>query len=247
MISYADETGHSKDPNKEVVGIGALLASSEKWAIFDTEWKRVLRENGATEPFHMMEFSAFKGQFSLSAWDEPKRRKLLGELMSVIEMADAVPIGAVVFIKDFNSLSEAQQQQLVDPYFVAFQFVTYNLGMAAGLLNFPPIPAKMIYARQREYSGRARELWRVFKAANPLVGLSMGSYEEGEPLHHAPLQAADLWAYELGRHFQYVLPQGKPWRWAMKRLVYLGMRTGPGNQLFTSFNRDDLLGKVDAD
>jgi hypothetical protein len=138
VISYADETGHSKDPNKEVVGIGALLASSEKWLTFDTDWKRVLHENHGTEPFHMMEFSAFKGQFS-SGWDEPKRQKLLGELMSVIEAADAVPIGAVVFIKDFNSLSEAQQNQLLDPYFVAFQFVTYNLGMAAGLLNWPPI------------------------------------------------------------------------------------------------------------
>ena len=247
MISYADETGHSKDPNKEVVGIGALLASLEKWAIFDAEWKRVLREHNVAEPFHMKDFSAFKSQFASADWSEHNRRRLLGELMSVIEAADVVPIGAVVFIKDFHSLSAAQQQQLVDPYFVAFQFVTYNLGMAAGLLNFPPIPAKMIYARQSEYSGRARDLWRVFKAANPLVGMSMGSYEEGDPTHQSPLQAADLWAYELGRHFQYVLPQRKPWRWAMKKLVYLGMRNGPGNQLFTSFNRDDLLGKVDCD
>ncbi|SRR5713101_3403434 len=62
-VSYVDEAGHAKDPNRSYLCMAGLLATEAAWKVFDPEWRCACDAEGLTEPFHMMDFAAFKAQW----------------------------------------------------------------------------------------------------------------------------------------------------------------------------------------
>ena len=63
FIAYFDETGHSNDPNTGYVGIAGFVAPAGEWGIFEQHWNATLRNAGLDQPFHMVDFAHFRGQF----------------------------------------------------------------------------------------------------------------------------------------------------------------------------------------
>ena len=253
LASYADETGHAKDPNKKHLGLACLLADAEKWERFDSEWRLVCKRHGANLPFHMTDFAARRKQFSDPLWNEKGRREnFQAGLLDTIEGADVVPIGAVVNVTDFNSLEIAQRRILggeqEEPYFVVFQSCTRELAFAAALaevqrMHTPTDSAEtisMVYAKLKKCTGKAEVLWKEMRG-HTLLGNWMGCYTVGEPPDHTPLQAADLWAYELGHHFHKILPEGMKWRYPFRRLAQKAMMASQGHKFFSYFGRAELL------
>jgi len=171
------------------------------------------------EPFHMMDLAHFQGQFK--GWPDEKRRALLARLFEVIRKAEVIPIGSVVSVTDFNALDERLKSAFRDPYFVAFQPLTYNLAIAAGFA-YPPGRATMVYAHHPEHSeglANAGDLWQAVREGNPIVSVFMETYESDTPQKCVPLQAADLWAYELGHHFDVIRPAKRKPRWPFQQFV----------------------------
>jgi hypothetical protein len=245
FASYADETGHAKDPAKNHLGLAGLLATSENWELFDSEWRLICREEAVALPFHMTDFAASRKQFSAPAWkDKNKRPRLLPRFLDAIERADTIPVGAVVNLPDFNSLTQEQRIALghekQEAYYVAFQSCTRELVCAAGLLSRAPDKVSMTYAKLKKFAGVAEELWHVMQEETPL-GNFMGSYRRGNPADCTPLQAADFWAYELGHHLHRILPEGRRWRRPFERFVHMGMRKSYGHRFFTYFDRSTML------
>jgi hypothetical protein len=222
-VAYVDESGHSKDPRRDFVSLAGLLAKATAWEQLEPEWSAACLEHGLAEPFHMKDLAAFQGPFK--AWTEKKRRTLLTSLMASIRKAEAIPIGSVVSVPDFNALDERRKSRFRDPYFVAFQPLTFNLAVAASFA-FPPGRVTMVYAHHPEYSdglANARDLWQAVRRANPIVSVSMEAYQSGTPQNCIPLQAADLWAYELGHHFEVIRPGKKKPRWPFQQFVKMGL------------------------
>ncbi len=222
-VSYVDESGHAKDPNRNYVSMAGLLATEAAWKVFDPEWRCACDEEGLTEAFHMMDFAAYKGQFK--GWNDEQRKRLLGKLVAAIRNAKAVPIGSVVSVKDFNSFDPRLKVKLRDPHFMAFQPLTYNIAVAAGM-EMPPGRVTMMYAHHPEHSvglANTQDLWNGLRKHNPIIAWFMESYQCGEPTEHTPLQAADLWAYELGHHFEVIRPAKKSPRWPFQQFVNMGL------------------------
>jgi hypothetical protein len=246
--TYADETGSAPDPNKKHVGMGGLLASAEHWEQFDREWRAICDEEGIILPFHMMDFASRKrhSQFENAKWeDEKHRQRLLGRLLNAIDKAQATPVGAVVNVEDFRSLPEEYQERLGgenrEPYYVAFQECTHQLGLENALIRFPPVKVSMTYAKLRKFTGEAEELWNAIRDAPSLYGPLFGSFATGEPVHHTPLQAADIWAYELGHHFEYILPNKKPLRYPFQRLVKMASGRCKYCTFLTYFDKQKMI------
>ncbi len=224
FVSYVDEAGHSKDPQRTYLCLAGLVARKAAWKTFDPEWRTACAEEGVSLPFHMADFSALKRQFK--GWSEEQRVRLLGKLVAAIVRADAIPVGSVVSVKDYNAFQPALREKLRDPYFMALQPLTWNLAAAASM-EIPPGPVSMVYAYHPEHSrGRAssEELWQAFRRWNPLIAPFMESYVSGEPKDHTPLQAADLWAYELGHHFERIRSAGRQTRWAFQQFAKMGLK-----------------------
>ncbi len=238
LATYADETGHHADPQRRFVGIAGFLGHSDKWNRFDAEWRQACHEEGVKEPFHMVDFAASREQFESWKDDEVRRKRLLGRLVAAIKNAEVYPIGAVVPIEDFNSLTEAQRISLgSDPYYVAFQAITHQMAFAGALMSYPPEPIPMVYARLKGYTGKAMELWDAIKEHN-LYGFWMGSFTPGDPEHYSPLQAADLWAYELGAYWH------DKNRWAFGEIVNHALKMAGGHKFFELCDKKFMLGAL---
>jgi hypothetical protein len=227
-LSFVDESGHSVDPRRNCLCLAGLLATEDAWKAFDLEWHSACDDEGLTEPFHMMNFAARKKEFK--GWPEDRRRRLLAKLLDAIQTAKAIPIGSVVMLRGPDALSEAVQKHYRDSHFIAFQPLTYHIGVAANMmdpLEGPgPGPVTMVYADHPEHShglANTGSLWEALRKHNQIVAMMMQSYVSETPKDCTPLQAADLWAYELGHHFEKIRPEGKPARWAFKAFAKMGL------------------------
>jgi len=237
FVSYADETGHSKDPQRTFFCLAGLVAREESWKAFDLEWRAACAEEGVTLPFHMKDLAAFQEQFQ--GWSEEQRRRLLGKLVAAIRGAGAVPVGSVVSVNDYNAFPPNLRTKLKDPYFMALQPLTWNLAVAASL-EMPPGPVSMVYAYHPEHShgrGNSEELWQAFRRGNPIIAHFMESYGSAEPKDCTPLQAADLWAYELGHHFEVIRSAGMEPRWPFKQFVEMGLKHSFTHNFITLHDR----------
>jgi hypothetical protein len=212
LTSYMDETGHSDDPNFHFAGMAGFIAPMATWEQFGPVWQGILDDFKLKEPFHMKEFAHFQGQFE-HGWkeDELKRQKLFGQLVKAIVDAEPTPMGAIVSIEDFKSLTKCQQDSFDDPYFVAFQCITKGAALTA--CDLPNETVAMVYSYNEErgaiqsekYSinqaGNAEQLWHQMKALK-VYGRWMGAYASSTPVQMVQLQAADLFAYELAKEFE---------------------------------------------
>lgn len=244
LVSYTDEGGHSEDPTLNYIGMAGFVAPAGTWDVFSGQWLEVLKNAGLKEPFHMREFAHRKDQFE--NWTENDRKALLRALMPIIRDTKAEPIGAVVSLDDYDSLTDIQKQYLREPYYFVFQFVTR---IAATQATIEPLGEQvaMVYSFNDEYgvtfAGRANKLWHRIRNAymekEPDIGCRMGSYASRTPDELAPLQAADLFAYELVRDFQSIktrLTLGM--RWPLKQVLRMCKIPKPSIMLF---DRKELL------
>ncbi len=228
-LSFVDESGHSHDPKRICLCLAGLIATEDSWRAFDPEWRAACLDEGLTEPFHMMHFAARKREYK--GWTEERRRRLLGKLVSAIQKAQAIPIGSVVMLRGPDALSERVQTHYRDAHFIAFQSLTYHIAVAANMMDpmgqGPGLgPVTMVYAHHPEHSdglASTRKLWDAMREHNRIVALMMQSYVSETPKDCTPLQAADLWAYELGHHFERIRPEGRPPRWAFRQFVKMGL------------------------
>ncbi|MBV8114258.1 MAG: hypothetical protein JO300_05920 [Silvibacterium sp.] len=226
LISYADESGHSADPACGFVGIGGLVAPAENWEkVFKPHWQAALDEFIQGEPFHMREFVVVPGLGRYRGWDESKRRAFMAQLVDAILKTEARPVGCVVSTEHFSMLRPEHQRALRDPYYIALQEVTKGLSLAAIPKDVPVVleQVAMVYAHQEDFGatpfGRVEQLWRVIKA-EAVWGQWMGTYSCARPQAVLPLQAADLFAYEITHEFETWIkrPQIKM-RWPLKQIL----------------------------
>jgi len=221
--AYVDEAGHSKDPRRKSLSLAGLLAQSTAWERSKLEWSAACAEHKLAEPFHMADFAGFRGQFK--GWTEATRRTLLKKLLNTTRNTKVVPIGSVVSVTDFNALEQRIKSRIRDPYFQAFQHLTYNLAVASYMTD-PPGRVTMVYAHHPEHSeglANSRDLWQALRKGNPIVSFAMEAYESNTPQNCNPLQAADLWAYELGHHFEVIRPTKRQPRWPFQQFVEMGL------------------------
>src|SRR5258708_20117482 len=125
LTSYMDETGHPDDPALHFCGMAGFVAPLEKWQEFEKYWQPTLDSYNLLEPFHMKNFAHSEGEFKGWKGDEVKRRELYGKLVKIIRDTQAEPIGAIVSIEDFQTLTTKQQSLFHSPYMTAFQACTH--------------------------------------------------------------------------------------------------------------------------
>jgi len=241
FTSYMDETGHPDDPKLEYVGMAGFVAPFAAWEIFEESWSDLLRNAGLSEPFHMKDFAHSQGQFKSWKGKEELRRAFLGRAVNLIVETGATPLGAIVSVSGFKSLTAAQQCCYVSPYYIAFQDCTHGAGIEA-MYEAPEETVAMVYSYQSEYGtnngGHAEQLWHAIKKLRD-IGNRMGSYASSTPEALCPLQAADLFAYELSHEFENRIKRpNDAMRWGLRQIVGMYKIPSPRIRLY---DRKELL------
>jgi uncharacterized protein DUF3800 len=232
-ISFVDEAGHAEDPNQHFLCLAGLLAKETAWRQLEIEWLDACKNAGITKPFHMMHLAARKGEYE--GWAESKRQALLACLLKIIDNARAIPIGSVISLDWYRSLSAINQRGFKDPHLLAFQSLTYQIAAAAGI-QLETGPVTMVYADHPEHShglANTQNLWDAVRKYNPMVGFFMESYVPSQQTDQPGLQAADLWAYEIRHHFEVIRPAQRPARWPFQQFVRVGLNYDLPNDFIT--------------
>jgi hypothetical protein len=253
LVAYMDESGHSKDPKSHFCGIGGLVADSAKWETLEVSWGSALREAGVKGAFHMRQFAHRQGEFK--GWTEAQRKKLLAKLVETIVELDPVPVGCVIWLDHYNSCPELIRTFYREPYFMAFQTVTKGAALQALPLGTSGTPegVAMVYASQKEFgatlagsvgnerqAGAAQQLWLAMKERTTF-GPLMGSYGTASPEELCPLQAADLFAYELTKEFENLLKRpNDSMRWPLRKILR-PIREQEKRQLIQFFDAHDIV------
>ncbi len=248
LTAYFDETGHSDDPYLSFASMAGFVAPLATWINFEEQWKDALENAQLSEPFHMKDFAHSVGQFKSWKGAETKRRLSLGRLVEIIRETRATPIGAAVSLRDFESLTQAQRTMYRDPYHACFQLCTRGAAIQA-VFEPPEEKVAMVYAFNEEYgtnkNGGAEQLWQAMKEHVTLdcdMNARMGSYASSTPSELCPLQAADLFAYELCHEFENRIKRPNDrMRWALRQILRMYKIPSPMVRLL---DRKELLRQI---
>lgn len=202
LSAYMDETGHSADARQKFVGMAGLIAPAANWVRFEKQWNAALRLPWIDLPyFHMTDFASKKKAYA--DWSEEKRRKVLGKLITIIEVAHPIPIGSIVPMEYYRTLDTEMQDYFIDPYYLCFQS---SIAACTSLLEYAKAPQQervaFIFSDQVEFRHTALQLYELVVEATGLFA-SRGTRPVFRDMRElVALQAADIIAYEMYKEFE---------------------------------------------
>jgi hypothetical protein len=244
IAAYIDETGHPTQ-RTGVFAFAGFMARVGDWKNFEHQWRSACPDD--LFPFHMMNFVRTR-------LPETRRREILGGLISCITQNNLVPFATIVTLSEYHSLGVSDRKRVGNLYYVALAHLMSQVGVAVlGAVDsstgpFPSMPRVSVIFAKSEFSGRALDWWWESKTSGlgrPLAALVSGMLIEkiavGRPEEEIPLQAADLWAYELGHHHRSIRPQKRAARWPFDQINQLPAVLGVAAPSHCALTNDLLL------
>jgi hypothetical protein len=245
LTAYLDETGHSRDEKQKFVGIAGLIAPASEWIVFEEKWKAALALPHFNLPhFHMTDYVSKKKVYK--DWNEKKRKKVFGKLMNIIESIYPLPFGAIVPMDIFRRFTKEQQSYFDDPYHLCFQSVIPACTVFIERMKNVAAEEKvaLIFSNQVEFKHRALQIYEqvaetqyYMRRTTPPNFRAMRDF--------APLQAADIIAYEMYKEFDRRLyrPTEKP-RHGFDRIELMSKRWNLQSSMFRFFSESDIAALV---
>lgn len=193
FIGYFDESGtHAGSP---IVCVAGLIATDRQWKEHEREWLDVLKEAGITF-FHMAKFESRYEEYK--DWDNDRRIKIQTRFIDIIKRRINVGIATAVSIPDYEAVVTGHHRDLLgNPYAFCSRLCLNAIDEWADKYN-RNTPISLIF---EDGAAHKREFARLFNVA--LEG------EESEEVKRLcslefldkrtvlPLQAADIWVYEI--------------------------------------------------
>lgn len=119
LHAYFDASGHEEDQSHLVVA--GFVSSVSDWLTFETAWRDRLREDDLPY-FRAAEFAHRRGPFKGWEEDEPKRRRLSGDLMKIITASVFRKFGngvSIANLKRNKASSDALEKWRINAYVLA--------------------------------------------------------------------------------------------------------------------------------
>ncbi len=188
----------SGSENQPVMCVAGFVSDGESWVHFDPEWRERLAKDGL-EYFQMHQFAHSTGQFKDWREDEGRRRKLLADLMAIIQTHTHRKFG-VAIIADFMSGLEAENKKafLMEKLFpIAARSAATRVYKWAQMERFSYRP-QLVFEDGDFGKGDLMEGLKQDGWGSPDFRLKKDKHSEDGMVELAftPLQAADMLAYE---------------------------------------------------
>lgn len=224
LSAYFDESGtHDDSP---VCVVAGLLAPPLQWERLTADWQRILDEVGIPE-FHMSECSPGGGIFK--DWPKEAREKLIRRLVHLVVRRATCHVWTAIVMRTYREIFTNDPEEL-GAYFIGA--VTCATLIRHHVIEINP---SLSVPYMFEHGGKGSKA--VFDAFHQLLdegradAYCMGALRAGERRKLLPLQAADLYAYEIHKFFaDQVNETGRHMRGSLRALLRI---KSPGGYLFT--------------
>ena len=191
---YIDESGiHDGSP---VVTVAAYLARPKQWAAFTSEWLRAIKP---IKVYHAADAANCHGEFE--GWTPQQVADLAKRALPIIPKHTANAVAAAIQMDDYNAALKDKphlKPLLGTPYGACLQWVlTILLRAKAEYGNREQIA---FFHEENDYQVEAFEIYRYVRERWNVGDVS--SFTFGSKKKYAPLQAADIYAYEANKRLR---------------------------------------------
>jgi len=190
-VVYGDTSGQGQ--SGDLLCVTGVASTTSRWLKFETRWLTLLNEYGITPPFHMTDFANGAGQYAGFRSGEKDPSAFLSKAIKVIHLSTnkcfAVSV-AVDDLRDIQRIYDLPDGMNGDhPYhwctLILYQQIKKWLEQHTGRHDRIGVVFESGDFGQRAFPQRLQELYPTIEPPD----------FAGKPL--APLQAADLLAYEF--------------------------------------------------
>lgn len=220
---YADE---SFDKDTGVFALAGYVGRPDQWEEFDRTWKQALRWDNLTE-FKASDCEQGRRQYSRRSVGS--RRQICERFISHIRRSGLRGLGVALDLRAYDLYRDEIRQlrkrspdgkkppaRFDDPYYVAFQHILDQVSDLMDLVRCPPDEtAAFVFDRRGGFEGNARAVFVSLQATPQGKRLATADYASSED--HPGLQAADILAFEIRRHFEDIAygrtARGQRWQW----------------------------------
>lgn len=243
LEAYFDESFQGKE-DRRLATIAGYVSQADVWKNFNRDWrKKVLRPFGI-KAFHMADCENGYGEFK--GWPKEKRTEIVKTAMPIITAKTRFGIAVSVVVADFEHVTNHGKQTwghpyLQSPYAFCFFAVIQGLSREMGRFILSQKPIVVFFDIKK---GAAHETERHFNdfRQSPLSfnrewQQRLVRFRYADDFSTPPLQAADVLAYEGGKHTHHRLyePTKYPVR---KSLEVLRQKN---NLKLTYFGRTEIM------
>lgn len=192
---YIDEGG--TNAGSPILTVAGYIARPSQWRLFTKEWNRVLRSAGI-KIYHATDAQALRKEFK--GWTSERVGQLCAELLPIIPKY-ARGISASIDMREFLAAIGSRPDLLKvfsSPYNACFHWLTMSLVDLADQARIKP---RFEFVHETNNMKReALEGFEWVKANSPFGnGHCLAALSFAEKDEFAPLQAADILAFEVNR------------------------------------------------
>jgi hypothetical protein len=202
-VSYAvyfDES-YTHPPAPRVYTVAGCLSTVFEWRKFQKEWLNQLKKENLSH-FHMVDFQACKPPYG--EWSREKRIKFLQSLHQTIHRRVYRSFVTTVNLDDFESLSSEQQEVLGNPHVFAARSCMKLIGWWTAM-NVMYNPLAYTFEQGSKHDKHLRRIFTEELREEDRSYFRIGSLTLADKRELAPLQAADVFAYEAMKEVARVL------------------------------------------
>jgi hypothetical protein len=200
--AYIDDS--RSDIGDQRLVLAGYINTAEKWARFSDAWYTELRRPPAIDYMKMVEAVGLRGQFG--GWKPTDRDHKIEDLARIIRHWEPISIHSSVSQKHVREIIQpVAPYALSSPYSYCFEAIMIPIAVhqsqQKGLMQ---VPIDFIFDDQQGLGHQAREL---YQAVREQQSKPVRDVLSAEPLFRddklvMPLQAADMLAWHIRRHFE---------------------------------------------
>ena len=221
LRAYIDESGVGDDSTAAgyVFASAGFLGATDDWERFTKRWVEALLAEGLPNPPELHMKLLLHGQGAFKGWDEPRRSRLLGTLITIINETPLLGHGCVIARgsgpKDWEKTYSGHVLSSARHYYAAgvIRCIWELASRASGFLGADE-KVGFVCGSNENWEGGVANLYEIMKkeSRERLVSKEttkemlaifgrLGPIAFESPKEFPPLQAADLLAYESRRRY----------------------------------------------
>lgn len=193
LVGFFDDSGKESNVNSPYVCMAGYLADDGLWAQFTLRWQRQLLRYGISN-IHMRSLIPLQGDYKDLGWDTEKRNAVLADFIKIIRETGPVGFGVGV---DANYWRQIRKQLPEDASVQKFCFARILKMVITRLQRAAPREfVMMVFDADREFAATRFNTLSEILAMDATVRQYITAITFASPIVYAPLQAADVLAWE---------------------------------------------------